>query len=1467
MLGMGQTAVRAGNGSYTVKLPVKAPERFTAKAFLLDANSAPLCECYVLDRSGQYSITGLTVADGQSAASVSAGADCQLMLRFLSDDGQDDLGTLYAPVESGAETVTADLPQDLSLPANFRVEAALKNSGGQTLGEPYLCLRYTSAYQKTAEDYPKERVLDFEEEGFAVLNEDVKRAGTATETAGGYSVDMPILPAVGDVVALTIDGATVPVKVGSASMAGGKTVIVPDENATLADLYDVLRVDGTIDIKPGGAEQSVQLYSGDDLGDKKRGLPLLANGSVTIVPNLSLTFEGQMALKYQFFYDKAVDPDYFEKELVVEGQGTITLANGAEAGTDNKTGGVEVTVMESPGIALGTTGLEADLKLSIPLSFSVGAGDTVIWEYDLCEGVGYQAGLGHRWVSRSKNVVKNTAQKAGCSASIGFQGSLEVGSVGGLIPLKASLGLQSGVRYTNELKMITSTTGSERHACQLCMEQKVTGFQELNASIACELKHLTIPITKFALPLVEKTVLQRYHSFENDVDSPFGGQPATGEGECPNKQYLVTVNARDLSNNEVKNASLTVKRKDTGKVMAEGASPGACWLYNGKYTASAVINGRTFEKDFTVSNAPQTVDIKEAKTTLRVTVTDKDTSSPLSGVRVSCTDITNPGSQPQVGDETTNKNGLCFFRVNPGQYTLAITAEDYDNTTRQVTVANEDEIPVDVPLPRTEAYASLTVYLIDKTTQQPVAGNITLSVTGSTVPLASASNGVAEMKHLIPGDYTVTVPATGGYAPASKTITLAPGQEGTLTIELLGETGTLTGTVKDSGAKAIFGATVTATNADGDAISTTTDLNGAYTLTLAPGSYTVKASASGYASQSATATVVKDQTATQDLTLKATEGEGWSFDEATGTLTISGSGPMTSYSSDKDVPWYSLRENVTSVKVEDGVTSIGAYAFENCTSLISVAIPDSVTVIGYRAFYSCANLTSIDIPSGVTDIGQTAFSGCSSLTNIDIPIGVASIGGWTFNGCTSLTDIYIPSSVTDIGSAAFANCTSLTSIDIPSSVSYINGKAFMNCSSLTSIIIPGNVWSIGSYAFSGCSSLTSIDIPDGVRSIYEYTFQNCSSLTNITIPDSVKAIARYAFNGCNSLPGIVIPGGVTSIGVSAFEGCSRLTSVDIPSGVKSIEKYTFRNCTSLTGATIPSSVNSIGESAFSGCSSLPGINIPDGVTSIGVAAFSRCSSLTSVNIPGGVTWIGSSAFSGCSNLTSATIQSGVTFVADSMFSGCSGLTSVIIPDSVTSIRGGAFRDCSGLARISIPGSVTSIGHHAFSSCSSLTSVTIPSSVTSIGSNAFDRCSALTSISIPSGVTSIESGTFSASGLTSITIPNSVTSIGANAFQDCSGLTDIIISNSVTSIEYGTFYGCSSLTNITIPNSVTTIGQNAFSSCSSLTSITIPSNVTSIGSGVFTGCTNLATVYYGGTQDQWDALKVTLPASATLICAG
>ena len=89
------------------------------------------------------------------------------------------------------------------------------------------------------------------------------------------------------------------------------------------------------------------------------------------------------------------------------------------------------------------------------------------------------------------------------------------------------------------------------------------------------------------------------------------------------------------------------------------------------------------------------------------------------------------------------------------------------------------------------------------------------------------------------------------------------------------------------------------------------------------------------------------------------EGDGsnvtWALDESD-TLTISGSGKMEDFNYEKATPWYGHRINIKSVTIELGVTSIGKYAFYNCSSLTSVTFPDKVTYIGDYAFYNCSSL-------------------------------------------------------------------------------------------------------------------------------------------------------------------------------------------------------------------------------------------------------------------------------------------------------------------------------------------------------------------------------------------------------------------------------------------------------------------------------------------------------------------------------
>ena len=179
----------------------------------------------------------------------------------------------------------------------------------------------------------------------------------------------------------------------------------------------------------------------------------------------------------------------------------------------------------------------------------------------------------------------------------------------------------------------------------------------------------------------------------------------------------------------------------------------------------------------------------------------------------------------------------------------------------------------------------------------------------------------------------------------------------------------------------------------------------------------------------------------------------WTLD---GTqLTISGKGKMGEY----DVgaaPW---GHSITSVMIENGVTSIGGHAFSDCTSLASVTIPVSVTTIGGFAFNYCTSLTSVTIPDSVTFIDYGTFCYCKNLASVTIPNSVTIIGRQAFYGCTDLTSVTIPDSVTQICTSAFRDCSSLTSVTIGNGVELIEERAFWG-TGIKRILIPKNVTNI-----------------------------------------------------------------------------------------------------------------------------------------------------------------------------------------------------------------------------------------------------------------------------------------------------------------------------------------------------------------------------------------------------------------------
>ena len=331
-------------------------------------------------------------------------------------------------------------------------------------------------------------------------------------------------------------------------------------------------------------------------------------------------------------------------------------------------------------------------------------------------------------------------------------------------------------------------------------------------------------------------------------------------------------------------------------------------------------------------------------------------------------------------------------------------------------------------------------------------------------------------------------------------------------------------------------------------------------------------------------------------------------------------------------------ENCTSlqsVSIPSTITNIAENAFWGCTSLRSFTVneanPNFSTTgdVLYNKDQSQivkvgSNVVCLSIPSTVTSIGSFAFSNCTALTSISLPTSVTSIADWAFAYCTPLKSISLSTSLTNIGTWAFAHCKALRSISMPASITSIPSSAFAYCSSLGQVTLSSETTSIADWAFAYCTSLKSISIPAAVASIGEDAFKGCTAITAFTVDaanTSYAAEGSVLFNkektaivkACANTESLTIPSSVTSIGYGAFEDCEALQTIDIPSTVTNIGSWAFAYNSALTSVTLPSTLTTTPSWTFAFSNALPTIDIPASVTSVGNGAFSGWTSLNEIS--------------------------------------------------------------------------------------------------------------------------------------------------------------------------------------------------------------------------------------------------------------
>ena len=540
----------------------------------------------------------------------------------------------------------------------------------------------------------------------------------------------------------------------------------------------------------------------------------------------------------------------------------------------------------------------------------------------------------------------------------------------------------------------------------------------------------------------------------------------------------------------------------------------------------------------------------------------------------------------------------------------------------------------------------------------------------------------------------------------------------------------------------------------------------------------------------------------------------------TGVIVISGTGAMKDNDSQSQF-WYENREDIIELKIENGITYIGEYSFEDLINVVKVEIPSTVTAIGKKAFYNCKNLDSIIIPEGITVIEEETFKDCTSLINLQIPSSVTEIKSLALYNCIKLAEINIPDRLTTIGDGAFGECRGISRVEIPYSVQNIGILAFAGCDGVTRIELSSNVQSIGLLAFVGCESLKEIvvdqDNPyykdiDGVLFNKTGTELKCYPADKndvvYKIPETVNKIDQGTFYENEYITKIEIPRSVTNIDNEAFEMCNKLEAIYVhdltyskeyveqkyPSLMVIIEENIIWDISATGSDNVIATLYRNGTLVISGNGNMIDWESADNVP----WKEKRENDIINVEIEEGVTNIGNNAFKYCNGIKNVQLSNTIERIGKYGFFQCITLEEIILPEGIKEIEDSAFGECIALKNIVIPKSVTGIGILVFENCENLEEIIVNEDNSNYASESgvlFSKDKTILKC-YPAGKVEFE-----------YQIPEEVEIISNYAFFLAMGVKNIDIPEGVEVLGDYAFFGAYGLTTIKIPKTVTSIGEN------------------------------------------------------------
>ncbi len=608
----------------------------------------------------------------------------------------------------------------------------------------------------------------------------------------------------------------------------------------------------------------------------------------------------------------------------------------------------------------------------------------------------------------------------------------------------------------------------------------------------------------------------------------------------------------------------------------------------------------------------------------------------------------------------------------------------------------------------------------------------------------------------------------------------------------------------------------------------------------------------------------------------------WTFDPITGTLTISGTGNMYDFSDGRALPWQANLLNIKTLKVEEGVTSIGKNAFSGAQNLQTIRLPSTLTWIDNYAFLGCVGITDATIQRAATSpvnegIGNTLLTnklrylGSSSVTPTPTVISgqLGTTHTWSYNPntytltitalsvagsevmpqvtpvpwahlMTSIRSLVIGEGIYTVATGAMANASALTTISFPSTMVTVADGAFAGCNAIVGATVArssslpvtvgnnnGKLNTISLTYTSGGSSSTTVggNLPNNLKWTYDIATRvmTITGTGSMAAFDASNPIPWYQYT--TSIEKLVVGEGVTSIANSAFSGATALRTVTLPSTITRVENNAFNNCT-LTTATAGCAERQL-TIVSSGNQSLK-----DKIIYLGEGTSSNPSTPdTSNTLLNGLTW---SYNSTTHTLTISGTGEMAAFGTSNPIPWYSNMTSiqrVTIGEGVKSIAASAFSGATALLYVSLPSTMATIGTNAFSGCTQIAGATVQrlSGTVAISSGNQYLTNKLTYLNGGGSTNVTDSGTMNY-GLswsyddTTKTLVLSgdgemaLITTQAPWSQYTSKIETLIVSEGVRTIADYAFSGATSLSTVRLPSTLTRIGNYAFQICNKLNSV-------------------------------------------------